>query len=179
MGCKGRLYFGLICQRIIIFLLLSHLSLFALGLQRISLILSLSSCIVLDSPKMHYYISKVIQGDFDQTIEMVTQGLKSIGFGLVSVINVSATLKEKINDDFKPYIILGACNPHFASKALRIEDKLGVLLPCNVVIIDQGKGRIEVAAMEPLEMIAAMGNEELTALAGEVSARMKGFIESL
>lgn len=128
---------------------------------------------------MHYYNSKTIRGDFDETIDKVTEGLKTIGFGLVSVINVSATLKEKINDNFKPYIILGACNPHFASKALRLEDKLGVLLPCNVVIIDQGEGQIEVAAMEPLEMIAAMGNEELTALAVEISSRMKAFIQSL
>ncbi|MBK9292124.1 MAG: DUF302 domain-containing protein [Bacteroidetes bacterium] len=128
---------------------------------------------------MQYYISKTVKGDFDQTIQQVTEGLKAIGFGLVSVIDVSATLKEKINDDFKPYVILGACNPHFASKALRMEDKLGVLLPCNLVVIDQGGGNIEVAAMEPLEMIAAMGKPELTSLAGEVSAKMKAFVESL
>lgn len=128
---------------------------------------------------VEYYISKTIKGNFEETVEKVTEGLKTIGFGLVSVINVSATLKEKINDDFKPYIILGACNPHFASKALRLEDKLGVLLPCNVVVIDQGEGKIEVAAMEPLGMIAAMSNAELTQLAGEVSARMKSFIEAL
>lgn len=128
---------------------------------------------------MQYYISKTIEGNFGETVERVTEGLKTIGFGLVSVINVSDTLKEKINDNFKPYIILGACNPHFASKALRLEDKLGVLLPCNVVVIDQGEGKIEVAAMEPLEMIAAMNNEQLTLLASEISEKMKAFIHSL
>jgi uncharacterized protein (DUF302 family) len=87
--------------------------------------------------------------------------------------------KKKIHDDFKPYIILGACNPHFASRALRFEDKLGVLLPCNVVVIDQGQGKIEVVAMVPLEMIAGMGNQELATLAGKVSTKMKALIEAL
>lgn len=128
---------------------------------------------------MKYFISKTIQGEYEAVIEKVTAALKEIGFGIITTIDVKATLKEKINDDFKPYIILGACNPHFASKALRLEDKLGVILPCNVVVIDQGDGIIEVAAMEPLGMIDAIGNKELSALAAEVSRKMEGVILAL
>lgn len=128
---------------------------------------------------MKYYHSKVISGDFDAVIERVTEALKSIGFGIISFIDVKATLKEKINDDFKPYTILGACNPHFASKALRLEDKLGVILPCNVVVIDQGDGMIEVAVMEPHEMISAMGNAELSEMAAEISQKMEALVQEL
>lgn len=128
---------------------------------------------------MKYFVSKTIQGDYETVIEKVTAALKEIGFGIITTIDVKATLKEKINDDFKPYIILGACNPHFASRALRLEDKLGVILPCNVVVIDQGDGLIEVAAMEPLGMIEAIGNSELSSLAAEVSQKMEGVITAL
>jgi len=88
-------------------------------------------------------------------------------------------LKEKIGVDFKPYTILGACNPTFAHEALKLEDKLGVILPCNVVVIDQGNGLIEVAAMEPMAMMEGIGNEKLTALATEVAKKMEGVISSL
>lgn len=128
---------------------------------------------------MKYFHSKVISGDFDAVVEHVTEALKSIGFGIISFIDVKATLKEKINDDFKPYTILGACNPHFASKALRLEDKLGVILPCNVVVIDQGGGKIEVAVMEPKEMISAMGNDELSEMAAEISKKMEALVQEL
>lgn len=128
---------------------------------------------------MKYYHSKVVSGDFDAVIERVTEALKSIGFGIISFIDVKATLKEKINDDFKPYTILGACNPHFASKALRLEDKLGVILPCNVVVIDQGGGKIEVAVMEPHEMISAIGNAELSVMAAEISKKMEALVQKL
>jgi len=128
---------------------------------------------------MKYFVSKTIQGEYETVIEKVTAALKEIGFGIITTIDVKATLKEKINDDFKPYIILGACNPHFASRALRLEDKLGVILPCNVVVIDQGDGLIEVAAMEPLGMIEAIGNSELSSLAAEVSQKMEGVITAL
>ena len=94
---------------------------------------------------MKYFTSKTLYGEFDAVIEKVTAALKEIGFGIITIIDVKATLKEKIDVDFKPYTILGACNPHFANKALRMEDKLGVILPCNVVVIDQGGGTIEVA----------------------------------
>lgn len=128
---------------------------------------------------MKYYISKTIQGEFKPVIDKVTLALKEIGFGVLSTIDVSHTLKEKIGVDYKPYVILGACNPHFASQALGMEDKLGVLLPCNVVVIDQGDGTIEVAAVEPVAMIEAIGNAELTMLAKQISQRIENMIKSL
>lgn len=128
---------------------------------------------------MKYYLSKTIEGQFEDTIERVTNALKEIGFGVLTKIEVHKTLKEKINADFKPYTILGACNPHFANKALRLEDKLGVILPCNVVVIDQGEGKIEVAAMEPQAMMQGLDNESLDELAGEVSQMVQKMILSL
>ncbi len=128
---------------------------------------------------MKYYISKTIKGDFDQVVELVTNELKFIGFGVLTVIDVKKTLKMKINDDFKPYTILGACNPHFASKALRLEDKLGVLLPCNIVVIEQEPGVIEVAAMEAMALMEGLGNEKLTALAKEVSCKIEKLVNDL
>ncbi|MFZ4464704.1 MAG: DUF302 domain-containing protein [Bacteroidales bacterium] len=128
---------------------------------------------------MKYFVSKTIEGNFEQVIEHVTNELKFIGFGVLTIIDVKKTLKMKINDDFKPYTILGACNPHFASKALRLEDKLGVLLPCNVVIIEQAPNVIEVAAMDALTMVGGLGNEKLTELAKEVSCKMEKMINEL
>jgi uncharacterized protein (DUF302 family) len=128
---------------------------------------------------MKYFVSKTIEGEYNATIEKVTAALKEIGFGVLTTIDVRKTLKEKIDFDFKPYIILGACNPHFASKALSMEDKLGVLLPCNVLVIDQGDGKIEVAAMEPAAMIESIGNQELTQLAAEVSQRIEHMVNNL
>jgi uncharacterized protein (DUF302 family) len=128
---------------------------------------------------MNYYLSKTINGEFDQTIEKVTEALKAIGFGVLTTINVQKTLKEKINADFKPYTILGACNPHFANKALRLEDKLGVILPCNVVVIDQGGGKIEVAAMEPVAMMQSLENDELDSITNEISQLLAKMIQEL
>lgn len=128
---------------------------------------------------MNYYLSKTINGEFDQTIEKVTEALKAIGFGVLTTINVQKTLKEKINADFKPYTILGACNPHFAHKALRLEDKLGVILPCNVVVIDQGGGKIEVAAMEPAAMMQSLENDELDSITNEISQLLAKMIQEL
>jgi uncharacterized protein (DUF302 family) len=128
---------------------------------------------------MRYFISKTITGEFDQVKEQVTAALKEIGFGIISLIEVDKTLKEKIGADFKRYTILGACNPHFAHKALQLEDKLGVLLPCNVLVIDQGEGKIEVAAMEPMAMMQSIKNEQLTALTLEITTKMEKLILSL
>jgi len=128
---------------------------------------------------MSYYISKTIEGEFDAVIERVTGELKIIGFGVLTIIDVKKTLKLKINDDFKPYTILGACNPHFASKALRLEDKLGALLPCNVVIIEQGSNLIEVAVMDPIAMMSGIGNEQLDKLAKEVSCKLEKMVNDL
>ncbi len=128
---------------------------------------------------MKYYTNKTIKGDFESVIQKVTEELKGIGFGVLTSINVQATLKEKINDDFKPYVILGACNPHFASRALRLEEPIGAILPCNVVVIDQGEGNIEVLAMDPMGIMESLNNPELSKLASEVSEKMSQMIQGL
>ena len=129
--------------------------------------------------KMNYYISKTIEGTFDQVIEQVTDALQNIGFGIVTTIDIQATLRQKLDVDFKPYTILGACNPNFAHKALQMEDKLGVILPCNVLVIDQGNGQIEVAAMHPAELMYALNNPQLNQLAREVSQKMEEMMRGL
>ncbi len=128
---------------------------------------------------MKYYTNKIIKGDFESVIHKVTEELKGIGFGVLTSINVQATLKERINEDFKPYVILGACNPHFASRALRLEETIGAILPCNVVVIDQGEGNIEVVAMDPMGIMESLNNPELTKLASEVSEKMSQMIQGL
>ncbi len=128
---------------------------------------------------MKYYVSKTVEGDFNEIIAKVSADLAKIGFGILTTIDVQKTLKNKIDVDFKPYVILGACNPRFASKALWLEDKLGVLLPCNVVVIDQGDGKIEVAAMEPVSFMNGIGNEKLLLLAKEVSEQVEQVIANL
>ena len=128
---------------------------------------------------MKYFVSKTVNGEFEAVIAQVTEALKGIGFGVITTIDVKKTLKEKLDVDFKSYTILGACNPLFVSKALVMEDKLGVILPCNIVVIDQGDGKIEVAAMEPMEMIKSMDNGPLTELADEIISLIDQVVESL
>ncbi|MEZ5147819.1 MAG: DUF302 domain-containing protein [Bacteroidales bacterium] len=88
---------------------------------------------------MEYYISKIVNGDFKNVINKATELLKEEGFGVLTEINVKDTLKKKLDIDYKDYVILGACNPHLALRAFQSEDKIGTLLPCNVIVIDQGK----------------------------------------
>jgi len=98
---------------------------------------------------MKYYFSKTINESFEGAIEKVTEALKAEGFGILTEIDVRATLKKKLDVDFRPYKILGACNPPFAHKALLAEDKIGTMLPCNVIVQDKGNGAVEVAAIDP------------------------------
>ena len=115
---------------------------------------------------------------FEQAIERVTELLKEEEFGILTEIDVKKTLKEKINVDHKPYMILGACNPPFAHQALVAEELLGVLLPCNVVVWDDGDQRV-VAAMEPMLMTQIIDNPEVTKVAEEVSARLRRVLERI
>jgi uncharacterized protein (DUF302 family) len=128
---------------------------------------------------MNYTIAKTFNEDYDLLKNRTIEGLKTIGFGILTTIEVDKVLKEKIGADFKRYTILGACNPHFAHEALQLEEHLGALLPCNVVIIDKGNGQTEIAAMEPAGMIAPIGNEKLTQLAQEISSKMEKLLDSL
>lgn len=128
---------------------------------------------------MKYAITKTFTEDFDQLKNRTIEALKTIGFGVLSTIEVDKVLKDRIGADYKRYTILGACNPHFAFEALQLEEHLGVLLPCNVVIIDKGNGQTELAAMEPALMIASIGNEKLTRIAQEISTKLEKLIDSL
>lgn len=129
---------------------------------------------------MSYYFSTVLSGkNFDETIEQVTLALKEKGFGVLTEIDMQATLKNKIDVDFKKYKILGACNPQFAYKALSHEDKIGLMLPCNVVVQEHKNGDIEVSAIDPIESMKAVQNDSIADVAVEVQQMLKSVIEKL
>ena len=128
---------------------------------------------------MSYYFSKIVDDDFEAAIERVTARLAEAGFGVLTTIDVSGTLKKKIDVDFQRYTILGACNPGFAYKALQAEDKIGTMLPCNVIVQETGDGKVEVAAVDPMASMMAIKNETLGEVAAEVQGMLKKVIESL
>ena len=128
---------------------------------------------------MKYYINKTITAEFDKAIEFVTEALKKEGFGVLSEIDIQQKLNEKLDVDFRKYKILGACNPPNAYKALQHEDKIGVLLPCNVIIQELGNYEIEVAAVNPAASMMAVDNKELADIAGEIKTKLERVISSL
>ncbi len=128
---------------------------------------------------MSYYFATTLETTMDEAIARVTEALKERGFGVLTEIDVRATLKKKIGADFRPYVILGSCNPNFAHKALQAEDKIGVMLPCNVIVQELAPGRVEVAAVDPVASMAAIENPALEPIAGEVRQRLKDVIASL
>lgn len=128
---------------------------------------------------MSYHFSKTIRSDFDAAIEIVTAALAAKGFGIMTSIDVSATLKKKLGVDFPPYTILGSCNPQFAHKALLTENKIGTMLPCNVVVQQLADGQIEVSAVDPAASMQAIDNADLTAIAGDVRHMLKQVIDGL
>ncbi len=127
---------------------------------------------------MSYYFPKKLNNTFDESISLVTEALQKEGFGVLTEIDVTATLKKKLDVNFKPYRILGACNPHFAHKALQGEDKIGVMLPCNVIVLQQEDG-VEVAAVDPMASMQAIQNEALGEIAGQIQEKLKRVIDSL
>ena len=128
---------------------------------------------------MKYYHEKKLKNiSFDEAIERVTDALKEEGFGILTEIDVKETLKRKLDEDFRPYRILGACNPPFAHKALLAEDKIGAMLPCNV-IVQQSDDGIEVAAVDPVASMQAVDNKELAEIAKEIQSKLRSVIESL
>ncbi|HKJ46748.1 MAG TPA: DUF302 domain-containing protein [Balneolales bacterium] len=128
---------------------------------------------------MKYYFSKKVDLDFDKAIDKVTKELKEEGFGVLTEIDVKATLKKKLDVDFRNYRILGACNPEFAHKALLAEDKIGTMLPCNVIVQELDDGSVEVSAIDPVASMQAVDNDELPAVASEVRKRLSKVVESL
>lgn len=128
---------------------------------------------------MQYYISKIIEGSFEESITRVSDLLADEGFGILTQIDVSQTLKIKLDVDYKKYVILGACNPHLALRAFQAEDKIGTLMPCNVIVIDQGEGKIEIAAMDANSMMSHIGNADLNILALEATKRLTRVLNKL
>lgn len=126
---------------------------------------------------MNYCFSKTIHGDFDAVIANVTEELKKEGFGILTEIDVQATLKKKLDIDFRKYKILGACNPHFAHQALLAEDMIGTMLPCNVIVQERDGGAVEVSAVDPVASMMAVQNEALGVVANEVREKLKRVID--
>lgn len=127
---------------------------------------------------MSYYFNKTITGDFNQVVDKVTEALKTQGFGVLTEIDFSGTLKKKLDVEVPNYRILGACNPKFAYQTYQQENKIGVMLPCNV-IVQQAEHGVEVSAVDPIAMMAGVGNPKLEATAKEVQVKLQTAIESL
>jgi uncharacterized protein (DUF302 family) len=128
---------------------------------------------------MEYYFSKTLSVTFDEAVRVITEALKSEGFGVISEINMHEKLKEKLGVDFKRYKILGACNPPLAYKALQAEEKIGTMLPCNVLVIEQGQNTIEIAAVNPVASMQAITNPALEDTALEVTNKLRRVINNL
>jgi uncharacterized protein (DUF302 family) len=128
---------------------------------------------------MSYYFSKIVNATFDEAVAKVTVELKEEGFGILTEIDVKETLKKKLNVDFKRYKILGACNPPFAYKALIAENKIGTMLPCNVIVQEISDGRVEVTAIDPLASMQAVENPALKDIASEISNKLKTVIDKV
>lgn len=128
---------------------------------------------------MSYFFSKKLETNFEAAILAVTEELKKEGFGILTEIDVSATLKKKLNVDFRQYRILGACNPPFAYRALLVEPTIGTMLPCNVIVQELDDGTIEVAAVDPLASMQAIRNKELQSIAKEIQLKLVKVIEQL
>ncbi|MCJ7582889.1 MAG: DUF302 domain-containing protein [Candidatus Aminicenantes bacterium] len=128
---------------------------------------------------MKYYFNKTIEGSFDEVCLRAIESLKKEGFGVLTEIDVKETLKKKLNVDFRKYKILGACNPSFAYKALQTEDKIGIMLPCNVIVQEIAEDEIEVAAVDPLASMQAIHNPNLEGIAIQVQEKLEKVIENL
>lgn len=128
---------------------------------------------------MSYYFSKTLQLPFEEAVKRATSALAEEGFGIISEIDVTETLRKKLNIGFRNYRILGACNPALAHEALQLEDKIGTMLPCNVVVQETEAGQVEVAAIDPVASMAAVDNPGLKTAAARVQAKLKAAVEKL
>jgi len=128
---------------------------------------------------MQYYIAKTVAGAFPTIVERVIEALKTEGFGVLTDIDVKATMKKKLDIDFRDYRILGACNPPLAHQALTADDKIGTMLPCNVIVQDLGEGQVEVAAIDPETSMQQVGNPELQTIAKSVTRKLERVIAAI
>lgn len=126
-----------------------------------------------------YYFARTVDMSPDEAERRIREELQKEGFGVLTEIDVQQTLRKKLDVDFRPYKILGACNPDFAHQALLAEDKIGTMLPCNVILQEAGDGKTEVAAVDPVASMQAVENERLASIAGEVRNRLRQVIERL
>ena len=128
---------------------------------------------------MKYYFNKILALPFDKAVERVTEELKKEGFGILTEIDVKETLKKKLNVDFTKYKILGACNPPFAYRALQAENKIGTLLPCNVIVQEISEGQVEIAAIDPVASMQAVENSQLKEIATQIREKLISVINRL
>lgn len=128
---------------------------------------------------MTYFFNTEVQIDFEQAVESVTEELKKEGFGILTEIDVKNTLKNKLDVDFRKYRILGACNPPYAYRALQAEPHIGTMLPCNVIVQELENGSVEVAVIDPLASMQAIGNPELQEIAEEIQEKLKTVIKRI
>ena len=128
---------------------------------------------------MNYYFNTTVAGNFEDIVQKTTEALKKEGFGVLTDIDVTATLKKKLDVDFKKYRILGACNPPFAFKALQAEDKIGTMLPCNVIVQEVADGEIEIAAIDPVASMRAIENPDLKGIADQIQEKLINVINNL
>ncbi len=128
---------------------------------------------------MAYYFNTTITGDFESVKKRVIAALEKEGFGILTEIDVQATFKKKLDVDFRKYQILGACSPSFAHKALKAEDKVGTMLPCNVILQELDNGQIEVATVDPKASMQAIENKELANIASEISNKLQKVVAAL
>ena len=128
---------------------------------------------------MKYYFSTIVDLAFDKAIERVTEDLKKEGFGILTEIDIKETLKKKLNVDFPRYMILGACNPPYAYKALLKENKIGTMLPCNVIVQELPSGQVEIAAIDPAASMQAVANPDLEEVAFLIREKLERVIEGL
>ena len=128
---------------------------------------------------MSYYFSKITDDSFEEVLTKVAGELKKEGFGILTEIDVRETLKKKLDVNFQKYKILGACNPPFAYEALQVENKIGVLLPCNVIVQELPDGKVEVAAIDPVQSMQGVGNPKLKVVAEQVQAKLRNVINNM
>lgn len=128
---------------------------------------------------MSYHFSKTVDLRFERAIERATEELGKEGFGVLTQIDVQETLRKKLDVEFRPYRILGACNPQFAFQALSAADKIGTMLPCNVIVQEHADGQVEVSAVDPVASMSAVEHEGLARIAGEVREKLQRVIAAL
>lgn len=128
---------------------------------------------------MTYHYSKTVDRPFDKAVDDTTAALQSEGFGVLTTIDVKATLKKKLDVDFRPYLILGACNPGYAHKALQAEDKIGTMLPCNVILQQKDGGKVEISAVDPIASMGAIDNPALGEIAGKVRELLRVVVDKI